>query len=91
VLAADDREHRGTEELRGRLRAHRTFLVPRRYFKVVVAPSEGGGLEVAAHCVENAARPTTPVAVSLQELEALTGLVFPGVLHQARALDGFLG
>jgi DNA/RNA endonuclease G (NUC1) len=86
VFAADDREHRGTEELRGRLRAHRTFLVPRRYFKVVVAPAEDGALEVAAHSVENSTEPAAPVATSLEELEALTGLAFPQALHHAGPL-----
>jgi DNA/RNA endonuclease G (NUC1) len=86
VFAADDLEHRGTEELRGRLRAHRTFLVPRRYFKVVVAPGEGDALEVAAHCVENATTPTAPAPMALGELETLTGLRFPAVLHEAGEL-----
>jgi len=83
VFAADDREHRGTEELRGRLRARRTFLVPRRYFKVVAAPGPGGGLEVDAHLVENSTEPAAPAAVGLEELEALTGLGFPRELHEA--------
>ena len=48
IFAADDREYRGTEELRGRVRAYRTFLVPRRYFKLVVVPGAAGGLEAAA-------------------------------------------
>jgi DNA/RNA endonuclease G (NUC1) len=86
LFAADDREYRGTDELRGRLRAYRTFLVPRRYFKLVVAPGPGGALEVSAHCVENSTEPVSPVAVGLDDLEALTGLHFPPALHEAAPL-----
>jgi DNA/RNA endonuclease G (NUC1) len=86
VFAADDREYRGTAELRGRLRAYRTFLVPRRYFKLVAVAGADGGLEVEAHWVENSPEPVEPVPVSVDELEALTGLVFPLAIHEARAL-----
>ena len=86
VFAADDIEHRGSAEMRGRLRAHRTFLVPRRYFKVVAALGEGGALEAAAHLVENSTTPAAPVAVGLEELEAITGLIFPPALHEAGPL-----
>ena len=87
VFAADDREYRGSAEMRGRLRAHRTFLVPRRYFKLVAALGADGRLEAAAHCVENSTEPVTPVVVGLEELEALTGLLFPPALHEAGPLD----
>jgi DNA/RNA endonuclease G (NUC1) len=84
VFAADDREHAGSTEMRGRLRAYRTFLLPRRYLKLVAARSPDGELEVTAHCVENASAPVPPEEIGLDDLEALTGLRFPQELHSAR-------
>lgn len=88
VFAADDHDLGGVQ-VRGRLRSRGTFRVPRTFFKVVVAEGAGGELEVVSYELENAQEKASPVAVSLELLQARTGLVFPESLHAARPLGGF--
>jgi DNA/RNA endonuclease G (NUC1) len=90
TFADDDPLYRATSELRGRLRAHGTFRVPRRYWKLVVAPGKRrAGLEYAAFAVENLPADTVGQHTRRLELGALeetTGLTFASELHKASPL-----
>ena len=76
VFAADDREYRGARRCGGG-----SGPAGRSSCRGATSSSSPPSAPTAArggrHCVENSTEPVTPVAVRLDELEALTGLLFP--------------
>lgn len=95
VFSDDDEPFRGEMELDDGLIVYGTFRVPRAYWKLVVVPAPGGGVQLAAHLMDQFKMEKDNVGgnfdlsdyrVSLKELEQQAQLRFGSILHKAAEL-----
>lgn len=95
VFSKDDEPFRGELELEDGLVAFDTFRVPRAYWKIVVVVAPGGGLQLAAHLMDqfemleaNVGRDfdLSQYRLSLEDLEQRAQLRFGSKLHAAAEL-----